>query len=159
MLLCPTSRSGEPWPFPPLPTQPQRNKDCRVPRCPPPLPHRRLWVDLVSLWPICMANPACPCAQWRFPPLGCGLPWASGCGASSALTVSPDAMCCLAGSQQMPRRALSCCPAEDRTDSHPAPSLGSCGDSGHPERVRQDAAHPCPRDQCLPSFAMFLGGS
>lgn len=85
-----------------------------------------------------------PCAQRRSLPLGCGLPWASGDGASSALTVSPDAMCCLAGSQQMPRRALSCCPAGDRTDSHPAPFLGSCGDSGCPESVKQDTAHPWP---------------
>lgn len=66
--FVPTSRSGEPSPLPPDPTQPQRNRGCRVPPCPPSLPHRRrLWVDLVSLWPICMPKPACPLCLLAFP--------------------------------------------------------------------------------------------
>lgn len=101
-----------------------------------------------------------PCAQWQSP-LRCGLPGASESGASSASIVSPDAMCCLAASQQMPRRALSCCPAGDGTDSAlcpPGAFSGSCGAQGTPRGSGRAPHAPAPQTGAS-LLSHGLGGS
>lgn len=100
-------------PSPQTPTNPRETKTTGPHTGPPGGGHGGQAHGLISLRPIFTPEPKCPCARVVSPPLGCGRPRTSGGGASPALPMSPDAMCCLAGSQQMPRRALSCCPAGD----------------------------------------------
>lgn len=155
-----TPRNAGPGPFPLDPSDRRgRSRDRR----PHPAPSRRVgWQVLWSASGQAAGRGRHAPRARRQLPLGCGLPGASGSGASSASIASPDAMCCLAVSQQMPRRALSCCPAGNRTDSVLCAArrlLWELWGSGHPQRVRQGATHPLPPKLGLPFFTMVLVGA
>ena len=149
-------RTGQPQ----AQTHPRESRTKSSPRPGP----QQGWLRESGLWPgqpsaHVRRSQSAPEPSGASPPLSCGLSRASGGGASSALIVSPDAMCSLARPQQMPWRALSCCPAGGGAGSGVTRDLpgGSCGDSDAPGGSTGQRA-PRPPRQCCPHSDHVLRG-